>query len=108
LVADLNGQIRVTLVGKVDSGPNKGIRNTFEVVPDAPVEKFVLEMKGGKKYGLLENSENLCKAPKAKRRAIARFTGQNGKVSAFKPVVQNECGKGKKKQKKHTAHDRVG
>jgi hypothetical protein len=107
LVADLNGQIRVTLVGKVDSGPNKGIRNTFEVVPDAPVSRFVLEMKGGKKYGLLENSENLCKAKKAKRRAIARFTGQNGKVAAFKPVVQNQCGKAKKRTKKHAGHART-
>ncbi len=96
LVADLNGQIRVLLVGKVDSGPNKGIRNTFEVVPDAPVSKFVLEMKGGKKYGLLENSEDLCTAPAAQRRAVARFTGQNGKVHQFKPLVQNQCGKGKK------------
>jgi hypothetical protein len=107
LVADLRGDIRILLVGKVDSGKNKGIRNTFEMVPDAPVEKFELSMKGGKKYGLLENSESLCKAKKAKRRAIARFTGQNGKVAAFKPVVQNECGKGKKKQKKHVAHGRV-
>jgi len=100
LVAELNGQIRVLLVGKVDSGQNKGIRNTFELVPDAPVSRFVLEMKGGKKYGLLENSEDLCKAKKSKRRAIVRFTGQNGKVRAFKPVVTNQCGKhgGKKKQ----------
>jgi hypothetical protein len=110
LVAELNGQIRVTLVGKVDSGPNKGIRNTFEVVPDAPVSRFVLEMKGGKKYGLLENSEDLCKASKAKRRAIVRFTGQNGKVDAYKPVVQNQCGKGKKakkKTKKQAGHGRA-
>jgi hypothetical protein len=99
LVADLNGQIRVTLVGKVDSGKNKGIRNTFEVVPDAPVSRFELRMKGGKKYGLLENSENLCKAKKARRRAIVRFTGQNGKVDAYKPVVQNECGKHRKKRR---------
>jgi hypothetical protein len=42
LVADLNGQIRVLLVGKVDSGPNKGIRNTFEMVPDAPISRFAL------------------------------------------------------------------
>jgi hypothetical protein len=91
LVAELNGQIRVLLVGKVDSGPNKGIRNTFEVVPDAPVSKFMLEMKGGKRYGLLENSENLCRASKSKRRAVVRFTGQNDKVEAFKPVVSNQC-----------------
>jgi hypothetical protein len=104
LVADLNGQIRVTLVGKVDSGKNKGIRNTFELVPDAPVSRFVLEMKGGKKYGLLENSENLCKAKKAKRRAIVRFTGQNGKVRQFKPVVANQC----KKHGKRASHKKHG
>jgi hypothetical protein len=83
------------LVGKVDSGPNHGIRNTFEAVPDAPVEKFVLEMKGGPKYSLLENSENLCQKP---QRAIARFTAQNGLVDETKPLIANQCGKGKKKR----------
>jgi hypothetical protein len=88
LVAELDGQIRVVLKGKVDSGPNKGIRNTFEAVPDAPVSRFVLEMKGGKKYGLLENSENLCKRP---QRAIVRFAAQNGLVAQSKPLVSNQC-----------------
>jgi hypothetical protein len=94
LVADLNGQIRVLLKGKVDSGPNGGIRNTFEAVPDAPVSKFVLELKGGKNYGLLINSENLCKKP---QHAIVRFTAQNGLVDQTKPVVGNQCGKKSKK-----------
>jgi hypothetical protein len=98
LVAALDGQVDIALWGKVDSGPNHGIRNTFEVVPDAPVSRFVLEMNGGKK-GLLVNSENLC-AKKAQRQAIVRFTGQNGKVHAFKPVVQNQCKKHKKGKKK--------
>jgi hypothetical protein len=106
LVAGLNGQVSIALWGKVDSGPNHGIRNTFEVVPDAPVSRFVLEMNGGKK-GLLVNSEDLCEAPKVKRRAIARFTGQNGKVHAFKPLVQNECGKAKKSTKKNAGHART-
>jgi hypothetical protein len=97
LVAELNGQIRVLLVGKVDSGKNHGIRNTFEAVPDAPVSRFVLEMKGGKKYGLLENSTNICKTP---QRAIARFTAQNGKTYDTEPVIQVGCGKGKKKNAK--------
>jgi hypothetical protein len=102
LVAELDGQIRVLAVSKVDSGPNHGIRSTFEAVPDAPIEKFVLEMKGGPKYSLLENSEPLCKRP---QRAIARFTAQNGKVLQTKPLISNECGKkkakkGKKKTKK--------
>jgi hypothetical protein len=103
LVAELNGQIKVLLVGKVDSGPNKGIRNTFEMVPDAPVSRFELEMKGGKKYGLLENSENLCKATKQQRQANVFLNGQNGKVDQFKPVVANQCGKKKAKPAKKSS-----
>ncbi|HVV89149.1 MAG TPA: hypothetical protein VHB53_01525 [Solirubrobacterales bacterium] len=89
LVAALDGQIDIALWGKVDSGPNKGIRNTFEVVPDAPVSRFVLEMAGGRK-GLLVNSEDLC-SKRARRRAIVRLVGQNGKVRAFKPLVARRC-----------------
>ncbi|MBS1893716.1 MAG: hypothetical protein JST59_20645 [Actinobacteria bacterium] len=94
MVAELNGQIRVLLVGKVDTGKNKGIRNTFEAVPDAPVGKFVLELKGGKKYGLLENSENICKK---KQLAGASFKAQNGRVKTFSVKIANSCHKGKKK-----------
>lgn len=89
LVATLNGQVNIVLAGRIDTGRNKGLRNTFEVVPDAPVSKFVLEMRGGKR-GLLVNSENLC-APGADTRAIVRFTGQNGKVHQLKPKVKNGC-----------------
>jgi hypothetical protein len=92
LVAELDGQIRVLLVGKIDSGKNHGIRNTFEAVPDAPVSRFVLQMKGGKKYGLLENSENICKKP---QKAGAAFRAQNGKVLQLSPKIANSCGKGK-------------
>lgn len=89
LVPALDGQIDIALWGKVDSGPNHGLRNTFEVVPDAPVSRFVLQMKGGSK-GLLVNSEDLC-SRSAKRNAIVRFTGQNGKVEQFNPRVAASC-----------------
>ncbi len=88
LVAELGGQIRVLLVGKVDTSKDKGIRNTFEAVPDAPVERFVLELKGGRRYGLLENSENICARP---QQAEARFTAQNGAVLTQKPKLQVKC-----------------
>jgi hypothetical protein len=94
LVAALNGQIDVDLVGRIDTGKGGGIRNTFEAVPDAPVSKFVLEMKGGKK-GLLVNSEDICRKP---QRATVSFTGQNGKVSDTTPLIANSCG-GKAKKK---------
>jgi hypothetical protein len=99
LVADLNGQIRVSLVGRIDS-IRGGIRNSFELVPDAPVSKFVLQMQGGKK-GLLVNSRDLCKSV---NKVDARFTGQNGKTHNIEPVLTNSC---KKKAKKKTAHKRT-
>jgi hypothetical protein len=98
LVADLNGQIHVTLVGFIDSVPIKGtessmVRTRFQNVPDAPVSKFVLKLKGGKK-GLIENSRNLCSfTPKAK----VQMTGQNGKPNNFVAKIGTSCGKGKKK-----------
>jgi hypothetical protein len=103
LVAELDGQIRVLLVGKIDTGKNKGIRNTFEAVPDAPVEKFVLELKGGKKYGLLENSEDVCKQ---KQVAQVSFTAQNGRTLSLSTKIADSCkGGGKKKQKSKGKHD---
>ncbi len=93
LVADLQGQFDIELAGRIDS-ENGGIRNTFETVPDAPVTKFVLRMKGGKK-SLLVNSRNLCISP---ARAKVRMVGQNGKRHNEKPLVQTSCGKKSKKK----------
>jgi uncharacterized repeat protein (TIGR01451 family) len=90
LVADLNGQIHVVLVGRVDS-IHGGIRNSFEAVPDAPVSRFVLEMQGGKK-GLLDNSRNLCNSV---NRASVEMDGQNGKTYDSTPVLKVKCPKHK-------------
>jgi hypothetical protein len=97
LVADLDGQIRVILHGKIDTTKAKGIRNTFEVVPDAPVSKFELTLKGGKR-GLLVNSENICRK---KQRANALFVAQNGRRVTIHPVIGNSC---KRKYVRHGHH----
>jgi hypothetical protein len=99
LVADLRGQIKVALVGRIDSAKG-GLRTSFESVPDAPISKFVLRMRGGKK-GLLENSRNLCAGT---NRATARFDGQNGKIRDFDPVVSNDCKKKKKGKRRGGGH----
>jgi hypothetical protein len=93
LVAQLNGQFDIELAGRIDS-QNGGIRNTFEVVPDAPVSKFTLKMKGGAK-SLLVNSRNLCKSTS---RASVKMVGQNGMRHSESPVVANSCGKKAKKK----------
>jgi hypothetical protein len=96
LVAALRGPasqpVEVDLDGRIDS-VNGGIRNTFEVVPDAPVSEFVLSMQGGKK-GLLVNSTDLCAKT---NRATAKFTAQNGRVLSVRPLLKTSCkGKGKR------------
>jgi len=95
LVAALRGPasqpVEVDLDGRIDS-VNGGIRNTFDVVPDAPVTEFTLTMQGGKK-GLLVNSTNLCASA---NRATAKFTGQNGKAITLRPKMKNACGKTRK------------
>ncbi|HET7120664.1 MAG TPA: hypothetical protein VFI17_05385 [Solirubrobacterales bacterium] len=100
IVADLNGEVHIILVGFVDAVQHKGsevsrTRNIFEAVPDAPVTKFVLSLKGGKQ-GVLENSRNLCSHP---QKADVRMMGQNGKRHDFQPVIKTSCKKHKKKHR---------
>ena len=101
LVARLRGQVEVHLVGRIDTVKGR-IRNTFDTVPDVPVSRFMLTVRGGKK-GLLVNSRNLCKAQKGKGkgapkiRAIARFKAQNGKKRNMRPKLRTPCGKKKGK-----------
>jgi len=101
LVAELNGQVRILLKGKVDTTRHQGIRNTFEAVPDAPVSRFVLEMKGGKRYGLLTNSENICRKT---QRASALFSAQNGASLHVRPKIANGCKH--RHAEKHKGHTR--
>jgi hypothetical protein len=97
LVAALGGQIQVVLAGRVDSVKER-LRNSFEVVPDAPVQRFTLELQGGAQ-GLLVNSANLCGKTGA-RRAKVVFRGQNGKVFRSEPVIKAACKKKKKKKRR--------
>jgi hypothetical protein len=98
LVADLNGQVNVVLDGKNDS-VHGGLRNTFEAVPDAPVSKFTLTLKGAKK-GLLQNSTDICAGT---HKANARFVAHNGKVVVLRPQLQAQC-----RTKKHRRAGRRG
>jgi hypothetical protein len=94
IVADLNGEIHIVAVGYVDAVHHQGseasrLRNVFAIVPDAPVSKIVLSLKGGKE-GLLQNSRNLCAEPP---RAIVRVSGHNGRTENFGPLIKTSCRK---------------
>jgi hypothetical protein len=107
LVADLRGQVDLELVSRTDSVRGR-IRNTFDIVPDVPVSKFILTLRGGRK-GLLVNSRNQCprkakgtkgasssKAKGSGRRAIVRLKAQNGKKRNMRLRLRTPCGKKKR------------
>jgi hypothetical protein len=93
LLADLKGQVNVRLRGVISSSKRR-MRTVFSSVPDVPVSKFVLRMKGGKK-GLLVNSRNLCGHRNVSSLA---FKAQNGKRLRVKklPLRTPACKKPRK------------
>jgi hypothetical protein len=88
LVFDLRGIVDIEASARIDS-IRGGIRATFAAVPDAPLTKVVVNMRGGKK-GLIVNSRNLCRG---KNRANVRLGAQNAKQLKLRPVVRARCGK---------------
>jgi len=89
LVFALRGSgFEVDPAGRIDSYKG-GIRGTFPTVPDAPVTKFELTLRGGKR-GLLQDSANLCAAPQL---ATARMLGHANRGWAFHPAVKASCSK---------------
>ncbi len=98
LVAQLTGRgVRVDVVGRIDSR-NGGMRASYETLPDAPVSKFVLTLDGGRKHGLLVNSDNTCKGATG----LARMSGQNNLGVVLKPAVVNSKCNRKAKKRKHS------
>ncbi len=86
LVAHLQGQVEIDLVGRIDSFRG-GIRTTFDRVPDVPVSKFTMILPGGR-HGLLVASRNLCQAPV---KAIVQLKGQNGKKANKRRKLRTPC-----------------
>lgn len=99
LVADLRGQVDIQLHGVISTKKAR-TKTVFYPVPDVPVRKFVLRMRGGKR-GLLVNSRNICA-----RRAFSflNFKAQNGKKLRSKrlPLRAPAC---RPKHRRHR-HDR--
>ncbi len=94
LVAHLEGQVDIDLVGRIDSFRG-GIRTTFDRVPDVPVSTFTMTLPGGR-HGLLVASRNLCKGTV---KAIVQFKGQNGRKANRRQKLRTPCG-----HKKGRAH----
>jgi NHL repeat len=91
------------------------IRNTFPLVPDAPITDFNLTLNGGP-GGYLVNNTDVCSGAKGKSKkarkkasrlrrtnltAAALFTAQDGDTLSQKVPIAAACGKAKHRHAKH-------
>jgi hypothetical protein len=91
LVLALKGQVDVELSARIDSVRGR-IRSTFEGLPDVPLRKVMLTMKGGRS-GMLVHSGGLCARP---RRATASLGAHNSKTHLASPLVKAACREGER------------
>ncbi|MGH2975631.1 MAG: hypothetical protein ACRDLL_12290, partial [Solirubrobacterales bacterium] len=99
LVADLySGAVRIIVEGKIGPTKQGGIDAFFDDLPDEPIDRFVMTLRGGK-HGLLTNSTNICEVPPF---AAVSSLAQNNIGAEFDTVLRGQCKKPKKgKHKRH-------
>jgi hypothetical protein len=92
LVADLySGAVRIVVEGHIGPTKQGGVDAFFDELPDQPLERFVMTLRGGK-HGLLTNSTDICAAPPF---ASVSSIAQNNIGAKFDTVLRGTC-KGKK------------
>ena len=90
IIVALRGEIAVNLVGESSTTKSGKLVNTFDDVPDAPVSRFNLNIRGGSN-GILavtrtrRSNINLCAKPRS-HVAEADMDGQNGRRHDFNAV----------------------
>lgn len=91
LVTQLHsGAIEIDLEGRIGPSKKGGIQAFFDDLPDAPIERFVMKLGGGR-HGLLTNSINICLSPPA---AEIKAVAQNNRGAIFRSLLHSRsCGK---------------
>jgi hypothetical protein len=94
LVAAISGRgVEIELLGKIDSFKG-GLRARFDGLPDAPLTKFTMALRGGD-HSLIANAVNTCANPQV---ATARFTGQENAIKKLRVPLKVKCPKQSKKK----------
>jgi hypothetical protein len=110
IIVALRGEVAINLRGVSDTTKSGRLVNTFDNVPDAPIDRFNLNIAGGKN-GILAVTRtrrariNLCAKPKS-HVAEADFDGQNGKTFDRDITMKTPCAKKAAKKKRATAKKR--
>jgi hypothetical protein len=104
IIVALRGEIAINLKGESATTKAGRLVNTFAAVPDAPVSRFNLNIKGGRN-GILAVTRtrrakiNLCTRPRS-HKATTRMTGHNGRQHNPTITLKTPCTKRKAKQRR--------
>jgi hypothetical protein len=107
IVVALRGEIAVNLVGESSTTRSGKLVNTFDDVPDAPISRFNLNIRGGSN-GILavtrtrRSNINLCAKPNG-HVAEADMDGQNGRRHDFDVRMKTPCRKRRQSAAKRRA-----
>jgi hypothetical protein len=107
LIVALRGEIAINLKGESDTTKSGKLVNTFASVPDAPISRFDMNIKGGGS-GILAVTRtrrgliNLCAKPKG-HVAETDMDGHNGKRRDFDVRMKTPCTKRQTKAAKRSA-----
>jgi hypothetical protein len=96
-----SGEVRIVLEGRIGSSQGGGIRAFFDELPDAPIERFTMWLRGGRQ-GLLVNSVNVCANPPA---ASVKALAQNNRGAIFTTELRGKC---KHEEAKHRGDGKRG
>jgi hypothetical protein len=88
LAVSLDGAVRLDFAVGLDAVGGR-LRTTFGSIPDVPLRRLALTLRGGR-GGLLVNNTGLCRA---RPRADGSFEGQNGRLHLVSRYVVLPCGK---------------
>jgi hypothetical protein len=86
LVTELNGEFRLAFAARMGSA-HGGVQANVAGLPDAPVTKFVMTMRG-RGRGLLQNSVDACAQL---QRALIEMEAQNGRIAVLHPRLRAKC-----------------
>jgi DNA-binding beta-propeller fold protein YncE len=95
LVASLrSGEVRIVLEGEIGPSKSGGIRAFFDGVPDAPVDRFTMWLRGGA-HGLLVNSVDTCANPP---QAVVKALAHNNRGAVFTTKLRGRCAEERRKR----------
>jgi len=105
LLVKLRGEVAIDLRAKTSTSDNSRLVTTFPAVPDAPVSRFSMNIKGGKRGILVVTRTRRAKIDlcAAEQVANVKTDGQNGKQAYFATAIETPCAKRSKRGKRSSS-----